>query len=117
MHIIINQGYKRYIMSVELILKEDVCEQYKVYAAENPNKYLLLENNRPLIRERYKLKKRRIDWKQIAGKTVSVKTREEIIRKIETPDIEQPLIIPKPTKNRKKGYNPGPTLQERMNKR
>lgn len=83
MDIVINQGNKRFHLKVNLFLKNEVCEQYKLYPANNPEFFIILENNKPLIRERYKLKKRRIDWKQTEGKRISPRTLEEIIKKIE----------------------------------
>jgi hypothetical protein len=115
MEIIISQGNKRYHMKADLILKNEVCEQYKVYPTNSPELFIILENNRPLIRERYKLKKRRIDWKQTEGKTISVKTRAEIIKNIElNGQIEKELPTVKSTaKTRRKQFSKqGPTLGE-----
>jgi hypothetical protein len=114
MQIIINQGYRRYLLKVDLIHKDEICERYKVYPPEDPTKYIILENNRPLIRGKYKLKKRRIDWKQTAGRTMSVKTRAEIEKIIESPPApDKPVEFGKPiSKKRNKNYK-GPPLSDR----
>ncbi len=39
----------------------------KVTPLANPDKYIILKNNEPLIRGKYKLKSRRIDWKLVEG--------------------------------------------------
>jgi hypothetical protein len=57
MEIIIQQNYKNYHLKVDLILSDQRKEQYKVYPPKDPDKYFIIENNKPLIRGLYRLKK------------------------------------------------------------
>lgn len=119
MEIIINQGFKIFHLQVQLIHSDQRCERYKVFPPQDPDKYFIIENNKPLIRGVYKLKKRRIDWKKIEGQNISPKTLEEIYRKIESPEKKQkPFVIPPPLNPDRKirKDTSGYTLGDRMKK-
>jgi hypothetical protein len=82
----------------------------------NPDKYLILENNEPLIRVKLQLKHRRIDWKLIEGPQMNKSTLDRIIREIENPT-KPPAMMPPPpaaVKSRKKGGSPGISWSERV---
>jgi hypothetical protein len=116
--IIIDQGYKKYHLNWELIHKDKNVERYKITPIANPDKYMLIENNRPFIREVKGLKKRRIDWKLVEGPNVSDRTLQSIIKQIETPlKPEKPskaITFPKSIPNPKKKDKPDkPNLGER----
>jgi hypothetical protein len=113
--IIILQGYKRFHLQWEQIHQDQRSKRFKVYPVADPDKYLILENNEPLIRGKLRLKHRRIDWKLIEGPQMNKSTLDRIIREIENPS-KPPAMMPPPaaTHNRKKNYNSsGPTLGER----
>lgn len=117
--IIIQQGFKRFHLTWQLIHKDEVCERYKITPVANPEKNLILENNRPLIRGRYKLKKRKIDWKVIEGPNMGPKTVQQIISAIESPlpivknfDPAGSRLFGRTKPERKKGKE-GPPLRER----
>jgi hypothetical protein len=116
--IMIEQGYKRFHLKWELIHKDKMVERYKITPPANPDKYLIIENNRPFIREIKGLKKRRIDWKQVEGPTKSERTLQMIIDQIENPTkpkkYTSPSTLPRSVPNPKKKDKPGgPTLGER----
>ena len=98
----ISQGYKKFHMVWQLIQKDQKCERYKITPRDNPDKFMIIENNRPLIRGFYRLKKRRIDWKVVEGPTINNKTLEQIIKAIEAPPAKPikkiPLVIQPPSK-------------------
>jgi hypothetical protein len=115
--IIIDQGYKKYHLNWEMIHKDKNIERYKVTPMVNPDKYLLIENNRPFIREVKALKKRRIDWKLVEGPRVSDRTLQSIIDQIENPTkpkkYTRSSTFPKSSPNPKRNKPDGPTLGER----
>jgi hypothetical protein len=113
--IVITQGYKRFHLLWEQIHQDQRCRRIKVYPVANPDKYLILENNEPLIRVKLQLKHRRIDWKLIEGPQMNKSTLDRIIREIEHPTKEEritPLPVPTPY-DRKKNRPSGPLLGER----
>jgi hypothetical protein len=114
--IIILQGYKRFHLKWEQIHQDQRCRRIKVYPVANPDKYLILENNEPLIRVKLQLKHRRIDWKLIEGPQMNKSTLDRIIREIENPT-KPPAMMPPPpaaVKSRKKGGSPGISWSERV---
>ncbi len=58
-------------------------------ASKNPDLFILLENNEPLIRGQLKVKHRKIDLKQGKGPTRSQATIDQIIKEIEKPTIQE----------------------------
>ncbi len=100
--LILNQGNIRYMLSWELLHQDNRCKRIKVWPAKNPDLFIVLENNEPLIRGKG-LKKRRIDWKQIEGPTRSQATIDQIVKEITNPSKpSQDIIYTTPTYNRKK---------------
>ncbi len=69
--ILVKTGTIRYHLICRLWYADKVKEQYRVHPKENPEKYYLIQNNRPFIRGKG-LKQRRIDWKLLEG-TISNK--------------------------------------------
>lgn len=70
-------------MTVEVINKTDSIEQYKVSAKANPGNYIILQNNRPMIRERYKLKTKSLTWKVVKGEIKNRTALDEVIKILE----------------------------------
>jgi hypothetical protein len=98
--------------------KDKKVERYKVIPPANHDKYMIIENNRPFIREVKGLKKRRIDWKLAEGPNISDRTLQAIINQIEAPKMPQkkrgPSILPRSVPNPKKKDKPhSPSLGER----
>jgi hypothetical protein len=79
----LKQGSRNYKMTVELIHTGDSIERYKVQARDNPAKYIILENNRPLIRKRYLLQTKKLVWKVKEGNVGNITALNEVIRIIE----------------------------------
>ena len=113
----IKQGYKTYYLNWEIIHQDKRCMRIKVTPVSNPDKLILLENNEPLIRGKYKLKSRVINWKWIGGVEKSKNTLEMIIEAIvNPPEPKCRLTIPalRATGNKqKKGGQLGLPLGER----
>jgi hypothetical protein len=93
--IIIKSGSRRYHLIVEQVYIGDTVERYKVMAKDNQDKYIVLENNRPLIRKKYLLKKKALSWKVKIGSPNNVFALEEVIRQIEY-NIDPPERSPHP---------------------
>jgi hypothetical protein len=115
--IIIQQGHKRFHLNWELVHQDHRCKRFKVYPPANPEKYLILENNEPLIRGKYHLKHRRIDWEYKEGEKLRDKTLNAIIQGItSSTSTERGDDTPVPqlkTYNKKKNPPSRPTLGER----
>jgi hypothetical protein len=115
--IIIDQGYKKYHLKWQLIHKDKKVERYKITPISNPDKYMIIENNRPFNREVKGLHKRRIDWKKTEGPTISDRTLQNIIDQIENPTKPKKYmhqsLLSKSVQNSKRIGKDGPTLGER----
>jgi hypothetical protein len=76
-------------MIVEKIFESERIERFKISAKNKPLNFIILENNRPLIRNKLHLKSRRIDWKVYKGEVGNVRalelTIEAIVNKLEPP--------------------------------
>lgn len=72
-----------YSMICELIYEGESVERFKIWAKNNPDKFIVLQNNRPLIRKKYLLKTKRITWKVIQGSVTNIKALEDVIAMIE----------------------------------
>jgi hypothetical protein len=120
----IKQGSRVFHLLCEQIHKDKRVQRYKIWAKNDPDKYLILENNKPLIRDKLKLKERRIDWTLIehTGPPISNSTLESYIYAIidhyTPPDPPKKVEHIIPARNRKStfGEKPGPTLGERNKK-
>jgi hypothetical protein len=112
--ITIRNGSLIYHLLCEQIAKDRMKEQYKVWNPKTPETFLILENNRPFIREVKKLKTRRIDWKvRQSPRPISDRTLEQYILAIEQhnfpPPPEPPLQTTLFTRERKSRDKEGPT--------
>jgi hypothetical protein len=79
----LQQGFTNYRMTVELIYTGDTVERYKVHARNNPDKYIILQNNRPLLRKKYFLQTKKLTWKCTEGTINNVTALNEVIKIIE----------------------------------
>jgi hypothetical protein len=60
-------GSRVYHLGCERIEKGKEIEKFRVYARNSPYKYIILQNNRPLVRTKLNLKTKRYSWKVIEG--------------------------------------------------
>lgn len=81
--IIIKSGSRRYHLIVVQIYIGDTVERYKIMPKNNPDKYIVLENNRPLIRKKYLLKKKALTWKVKIGQPHNSYALNDLIAQIE----------------------------------
>jgi hypothetical protein len=74
-------------------------ERFKISAMTNPDKFIILENDRPLIRDQYRLRHKRLHWTVKAGSVRNQFMLSRVTELIEE-HLEQPLkIIKGPDKN------------------
>ena len=71
-------------MLCECILKTEAIEQYKIWSQRKPGNFIVIQNDRPLIREKYGLKTKKINWKVIQGKVTNQKVLSDVIEMIES---------------------------------
>ena len=76
-------GSRMFYMTCQRIQEGETTEQYKLWATNNPGKYVILQNNRPLLRNKLNLKYKKLAWKVVEGKVQSKHTLEKVIEMIE----------------------------------
>lgn len=76
-------GSRSYNLLFTKIKEDETTEQYKLWAARNPAKYIILQNNRPLLRNKLNLKHKKIAWKVVEGQVKSRSTLEKVIEIME----------------------------------
>jgi hypothetical protein len=119
--IAIKQGSRLFHLLAEQIFVNARVQRYKIWPVEDPKKYLILENNKPLIRNKLKLKNRKIDWTVIehTGPKISKGTVQQFVNAIiahYAPPEQQVELSPIPArkKTRKESMQgPKTTLGER----
>lgn len=82
MDFFLKNGYKTYRMTVELVSEDASFERYKIIAKNNPGKFIILQNNRPLIRGK-NLKHKRLNWMVVEGEITNRTALEEVIKILE----------------------------------
>jgi hypothetical protein len=116
----IKQGSRVFHLLAEQIFVDTRVQRYKIWPEQDPDKYVILENNKPLIRNKLKLKNRKIDWKVIehTGPAISKSTIEQYVHAIimhyappEPPKVIQPITPPRTRKETMQ--SPKTTLGER----
>jgi hypothetical protein len=121
--IIISTGSIKYLLHVERIAIGKGFERFKVHPKENPEKFIVIQNNRPLIRQRLHLKHKPLTWTLKEGEVKNEKYYQQLLQKINEVLEPPPSLKPtggyigttKPT-NRKKRPPGNSTLGERKNK-
>jgi hypothetical protein len=117
----IKQSSRIFHLLAEQVFVDTNVQRYKIWPEKDPDKYVILENNKPLIRNKLKLKNRKIDWKVIehTGPKISKSTIEQYVYAIilhyappEPPKVIQPITPPRTRKEGMKG--PTTTLKQRM---
>jgi len=80
----IRQGSTVFHLLAEQIFVDTRIQRYKIWPRKEPAKYLILENNKPLIRNKLKLKNRKIDWKIVeqTGPKISKSTIQQYVNAI-----------------------------------
>jgi len=76
-------GSRIYHMYCERIEKGQSFEKFMVWPRDNPRKWIILQTNRPLIRNKLNLKTKRYSWKVIEGEIKNQRAFEETIELIE----------------------------------
>jgi hypothetical protein len=119
----IKQGSRVFHLLAEQIFVDSRIQRYKIWPEKDPDKYVILENNKPLIRDKKKLKNRKIDWKVIehTGPEISKSTSEQYVHAIIMhyipPEPAKKVEPIAPAKTRKEGMmSPKTTLGERNKK-
>lgn len=118
--ITLSTGTIQYLLHVALIEKGPGFERFKVTPKNNPEKVLIIQNNRPLIRKKLQLKHKPLTWSIKEGSVNNNRNYEQLIKKIELvldPPSEiikksEPYIKTNPS-NRKQKFKVGTTLGTR----
>jgi hypothetical protein len=115
----INTESEQYHLTCELVSRDKDYEIFKLYLTNKPEKHILVQGNRPMLRAKG-LKHKRITWK-VSGDVRYPNNLEKALRLIEKhlESTDGPYKItfvdPKTdTSNRKKKGPPGPTLGKRQ---
>jgi hypothetical protein len=74
---------RRYLLTVERTYVGDSVERFRIYPRSNPDKYIEVENNRPMIRLKHQLKNKRYQWKVKIGSPHNITAFNEVIEQIE----------------------------------
>lgn len=86
----IKSGSRTFHLRCERLLVSEVMERFKVSALSNPGKYIILENDRPLIRDVYRLKHKSLRWTVKEGSVRNYFMLGRVTEMIEE-KLEQPL--------------------------
>jgi hypothetical protein len=76
-------GSRIYYMWCELTETGQTFEKFTVWPKDNPHKTIVLQNNRPLIRKKLRLKTKPYSWKVISGIISDQRALDETIALIE----------------------------------
>ena len=76
-------GSRVYRMGCERIEKGKEFETFRVYARHDPNRKVLLQNNRPLLPDKLNLKNKRYTWKVLEGEIKNQNALDKTIEVIE----------------------------------
>ena len=86
----LQNGYKIYFLTCEKVYEGESVERYKVFSKKNPSHYIILQNNRPLLRKKLLLQTKRLTWKVTEGEITNISAVNEVIKIIE--DWIQPAL-------------------------
>jgi hypothetical protein len=76
-------GSRTYRMICERIEKGKEFEKFRLYPRDNPHKKIILQSNRPLIRNKLNLKTKRYTWKVLEGEIKNQNAVDKVIEVIE----------------------------------
>lgn len=76
-------GSRTFKMCCERIEKGKEIEKFRIYPLHNPRKKVILQNNRPLVRDKLKLKTKRYTWKVLEGDIRNQRALDQTIEIIE----------------------------------
>jgi hypothetical protein len=76
-------GSRIYYMWCELTETGQTFEKFTVWPKDNPHKTIVLQNNRPLIRKKLRLKTKPYSWKVLSGNIRDQRALDETIALIE----------------------------------
>jgi hypothetical protein len=118
--ITIKAGSQIFLLTVELVHSDQDFETFKIYPNNKPEKHVLIQGNRPMLR-RKGLKHKAIKW-AVNGEVRYQSNVDQAIKLIEQhlePPPGKAKIIPftpPPPQDRKKKRPSGHTLGEKMDK-
>ena len=81
--IALKNGSRYFKMICEQVYKDELVERFRIAAQNNPANYIVLQSNRPFIRNKLHLKTKRITWKVTEGKVQNSRALQEVIAIIE----------------------------------
>ena len=93
----LKQGSRVFHMYCERIEQGHSFEKFMIWPRDNPRKWIVLQNNRPLVRNKHNLKSKRYSWKIIEGEIKNQSAFEEttaIIEKYLEDHPDTPTILP-----------------------
>jgi hypothetical protein len=79
----LKNGSRIFHMWCELTENGQTFETYTIWPKNNPYKTIVLQNNRPLIRRKLKLKTKPYNWKVVSGDIKDQRALDETIALIE----------------------------------
>ena len=79
----LKSGSRTFHMYCELTETGQTFEKFTIWPKDNPWKTLVLQNNRPLIRKKLKLKTKPYSWKVISGEVKDQRALDDTIALIE----------------------------------
>ena len=94
----ISTGSIKFLLHVEQIATGKGFERFKVTPKNNPDKFVIIQNNRPLIRTKLGLKHKPLTWTVKEGEIHNEKYYQQLLRRMEE------VLEPQPVKKTEKGY-------------
>lgn len=79
----LKNGSRIFHMYCELTETGQTFEKFTIWPKDNPYKTIVLQNNRPLIRRKLKLKTKAYSWKVVGGEVKDQRALDETIALIE----------------------------------
>lgn len=81
--VVLKNGSRNFHMYCELTETDQTFERYTIWPKDNPYKTLVIQNNRPLIRKKLKLKTKPYSWKVVSGEVKDQRALDDTIAIIE----------------------------------
>lgn len=81
--ITISTGTIKYQLCVSLVDADTTSERFKVFPKTNPDKFIIIQSNRPLLRNKYKLKHKPITWTIKEGEVKDNRNYQQLIKRLE----------------------------------
>jgi hypothetical protein len=81
--VVLKNGSRIFHMYCELTETGQTFEKFTIWPKDNPYKRIVIQNNRPLIRKKLKLKTKRYSWKVVSGEVKDQQALDDTIAIIE----------------------------------